>query len=142
MQSSKSKIIIGIVALDTCFGIVFYDRKNKSGIVGHAAPSSKTDTLHEMINLLNKDERLIIEYIIVSGYRNEERGDFCGVNELLNYLHSHCPSNITLIPFQGDLGVQLDNKTYTYEFAFEVNSGLPVSQYLFYDSSLKNIFYK
>lgn len=39
--SSKDKPIIGTTALDTCFGIVFYDRNNKSGIVGHAAPSSK-----------------------------------------------------------------------------------------------------
>lgn len=142
VQSSKTKNIIGTMALDTCFGIVFYDRKNKSGIVGHAAPSSKIATLQEMIDLLNKDERLIIEYAVVPGYRNVERKDLSGVNELVDYLHSHCPSNVVLVPIQWDLGVQVHEQTFSYEFAFDVNSCLPVSPYLFYDWTSKKTFYK
>lgn len=137
VQSNSEKSIIGTIALDTCYGIVFYDRKNKRGYVGHATPSSKIKTLQEMLNLLEKAKTVRIEYAIIPGYRNEERKDYRGFAELINYLESHCPENITLIPFQSDLGIQVDERTSTYEFAFEVNSGLPVSQYLFYESPLK-----
>lgn len=130
--SSKDKPIIGTTALDTCFGIVLYDRKNKKGIVGHAAPSSRISTLIDMINLLEKDQQQVIEYAIISGYRNDEKHDYSGQEELLNYLENHCPQNIKLIPFS-DLRVQVCSNVLAYEFAFEVNTGKSVSNYLFYE---------
>lgn len=38
--STSDKPIIGTQALDTCFGILLYDRKNKFGICGHADPKN------------------------------------------------------------------------------------------------------
>lgn len=132
VMSSNAKPIIGTVALDTCFGIVFYDRKNKKGIVGHAAPSGKTATMQAMLNSLEKGNQQVIEYAIVSGYRNEERRDYSGVEELIEYLRKKCPPNIKLIPFDS-LNVQINYSTLTYEFAFDVNTGSNFANYLFYD---------
>lgn len=130
--SSVEKPIIGTTALDTCFGIVFYDRLNKKGIVGHAYDSGKINTIHDMIKLLEKDKPQVIEYAIVSGYRNVERKDYSGVTELLNYLQTHCPQNVALIPFR-NLNTQVSSKVLAYEFAFDVNTGTNVANYLFYN---------
>ena len=46
VESSEDRPIIGTQALDTCYGILFYDRLNKKGIVGHGAQSIKVSTLH------------------------------------------------------------------------------------------------
>lgn len=130
--SSKDRPIIGTTALDTCFGIILYDRKNKKGIVGHADNSGKIAILNSMIKLLEKNEKQVIEYGIVSGYRTQERKDYSGVTELLTYLETHCPPNIELVPFQ-NLGVQECSNMLAYEFAFDVNTGQDVASYLFYD---------
>lgn len=132
--SSPEKPIIGTTALDTCFGIVFYDRKNKKGIVGHAYESGKLATLRSMIDLLEKNDHQVIEYAIVPGYRNVERKDYSGATGLLNYLQEHCPTNIELRPFQ-NLDVQVCSNVLAYEFAFEVNTGKNVGNYLFYDGN-------
>ncbi len=130
--SSTEKPIIGTTALDTCFGIVFYDRKNKKGIVGHAYDSGKIAIMNDMIGHLEKNDDQVIEYAIVSGYRNVERKDYSGETELLNYLQENCPKNIKLIPFNG-LNIKVCSNVLAYEFAFEVNAGTDVSNYLFYD---------
>lgn len=130
--SSKDKPIIGTTGLDTCFGIVLYDRKNKKGIVGHAYSSGKIAIMHSMLELLDKNEQQVIEYAIVSGYRNTERKDFSESIEIQNYLEMHCPQNIKLVPFQ-NLGVQVCSNALAYEFAFDVNTGQNVTSYLFYD---------
>lgn len=132
--SSKEKPIVGTTALDTCFGIVFYDRRNKKGIVGHAAPSDRNSIISSMIELLDKNNPQIIEYAIVSGFRNVERKDYSGDTELLIYLKEHCPKNVKLIPFN-DLCVQVCSNVLAYEFAFEVNAGASVANYLFYDGN-------
>ncbi len=67
--SSKTKPIVGTTALDTCYGLVFYDRQNQKGIVGHATPSDKFKILSDMLKLLEKDKKQVIEYAFVSGYR-------------------------------------------------------------------------
>ncbi len=117
--SSNEKPIIGTTALDTCFGIVFYDRKNKKGIVGHAYDSGKIAIMNDMIGLLEKNDDQVIEYAIVSGYRNVERKDYSGEEELLKYLQMRCPKNIKLIPFNG-LNIRVCSNVLAYEFAFIV----------------------
>ena len=47
--STNEKPVIGTQALDTCFGILFYDRKNKFGICGHADPNSISYISIEML---------------------------------------------------------------------------------------------
>lgn len=130
--STSEKSIIGTTALCTCYGIVFYDRNNKFGMVGHAAPSKKRETLKEMIKMLG-DEPRTIEYEIVVGYRNVECNDYTGVEELTHCLKVNCSKNIKLVPFQSDLGIQVCSNVDAYEFAFDVNTATPVGKYLFYD---------
>ena len=132
VTSSNEKNIIGTTALDTCYGIVFYDRHNKFGIVGHGSPDTKIDTLISMIKMLGNKPRTI-EYAIISGYRNVERGDYRGETQIINYLETHCPKEIKLIPFQTDLDVKICSNILAYEFAFDVNTSESVSYKLFYD---------
>ena len=132
--SSIDKPIIGTTALDTCYGIVFYDRKNKKGAVGHAPPSNKISILRQMIRIFDTNEVLEIEYGIVPGIRNEERKDYSAEEELFSYLMNNKPKNISFIPFKSDLGVEICPNVYAYEFAFDVNSGKSVSDLLFYNT--------
>ena len=133
VTSSNDTSIIGTTALDTCYGIVFYDRCHKFGMVGHASPSMKISTLMSMIEMLG-DEQRIVEYAIVPGYRNVERRDYSGETQLINCLKTYCPNNIKLIPFQSDLGVAVCHNILAYEFAFDVNTSRSVTNELFYEN--------
>ena len=135
VSSTDEKPIIGTTALDTCYGILFYDRANKWGLVGHAAPSSKIVTLSEMITKLGKKPR-IIECAIVSGYRNVERSDTRGEEELREYLHNYCPPNILFVPYQGSLNTKVCSNVYAYEFALNVKTGKSVTHDLFGNEEL------
>ena len=129
--SSKGKSIIGTCALAVCDGIVFYDRNNKWGMVGHAVDGYKIALLSKMLESLPNDKDRVIEYAIISGYDNVVNGNFGDVNEMANYLRNNCPTNIKLVPLQTDsLGIQV-SQDYAYEFAFDVNSGMSVSEWLF-----------
>ena len=129
--SSRGKSIIGTEALAVCDGIVFYDRNNKWGMVGHAVDGYKITLLSEMLKSLPDDRDRVIEYAVISGYDNVANGNFNDANEMTNYLKSNCPRNIKLIPLQTDLlGIQVSSD-YAYEFAFDVNSGISVSNWLF-----------
>ena len=130
VTSSSDKNIIGTTALDTCFGIVFYDRINKWGMVGHGSPSGKIQLLGEMLHKLGNKPR-IIEYQIVPGYRNIEKRGYDTGMDLHEYLHDFCPKNIILTPLKTDLGVKVCSNVLAYEFAFDVNTGKTVSHKLF-----------
>lgn len=136
VESSLGKPIIGTAALDTCYGILFYDRESKKGFVGHAVSSRKLDILGSMINLLPDGENKTIEYLIVSGFRNENRGDFSGVEELMMELERLTPPNINFIPLvdQGN-GVNLHKATLSYEFAFDTRNGKFLSDIIFFDET-------
>lgn len=132
VTSSDDKNIIGTMALDTCYGIVFYDRYNKFGMVGHGSPTTKFITLISMLKALGNEERTI-EYVIVPGYRVIERGEYTEIMQFSNYLKEHCPSNIKLIPFKSDLDLRV--KDWCYEFSFDVKTSKSVSADLFYERS-------
>ena len=136
--SNDDEFIIGTLGLATCFGIVLYDRKNKWGMVGHATPSKKVEVLNKMIKLLPKDKNLTIEYEVVPGYDNAENKDEKGLEELILYIYDNTPDNIKLVPFKTDLGVRLHNKTKSYEFAFDVNTGISVGDSIFYEEDEKD----
>lgn len=134
VESSEKTPIIGTVALDTCYGILFYDRENKYGLVGHGLPSGKLRTLHKMINKINEGTEKVIEYIIVPGFRNVDRRDMSGLDELLDELEKLCPSNIKFVPLQTSKSdIKLDNRTLSYEFAFDTEIGEFVSSSIFFD---------
>ena len=129
--SNKEKSIIGTSALAVCDGIVFYDRNNKWGMVGHAVDSYKIELLSEMLKSLPNDKEQVIEYAIIPGYDNVVNGNLGDVNKMDNYLKNNCPPNIKLFPLQTDsLGIQL-SQNYAYEFAFDVDSGMSVSEWFF-----------
>ena len=43
VESSEERPIIGTQALDTCYGILFYDRQARYGVVGHGAQVVKLE---------------------------------------------------------------------------------------------------
>lgn len=140
VESSLERPIIGTQALDTCYGILFYDRKNKKGIVGHGTPSSKVATLYEMIQRIDDGTDKVVEYLIVPGFRNVDYHDVSGVDELLIGLHKYRPSNIRFVPFQIKIEsfAKLHKPTLTYEFAFDTRNGKFVSEELFFDETEVN----
>lgn len=132
--SSKERPIIGTQALDTCYGILFYDRERKEGICGHAIPSNLVGTLSEMMLWFGDDNR-VIEYMFVPGFRNVDYKNYRGLSELSNYLFSHVPSNIKLKSFSSDFSpVKLHQATLSYEFAFDTESGEFVTKNVFFDA--------
>lgn len=140
VESSEDKPIIGTQALDTCYGILFYDRLNKKGLVGHGAPSTKVATLSKMIRMLDDGSNRVIEYMIIPGFRNVDRHDTSGIEELLIALKKYCPSNIKFVPFKVriDTGIRFHKGTLTYEFAFDTRNGKFVSEDLFFDEKEVN----
>ena len=132
--STNEKTIIGTTALDTCYGILFYDRVNKEGICGHAVPGQLTSVLAEMMGWL--DGRVgIIEYMLLPGFRNVDRHDYSGFDELYNFLMSRKPIGIKLTDMKnaGDV-FKLHQDTFSYEFAFDTEHGVFVTDYVFFDS--------
>lgn len=140
VESSDERPIIGTQALDTCYGILFYDRKNKKGIVGHGTPSSKVATLHEMIHRIDDGTDKVVEYLIIPGFRNVDYHDMSGVDELLIGLQKYCPGNIKFVPFQIKIEsfAKLHKPTLSYEFAFDTRNGRFVSYELFFDETEVN----
>lgn len=140
VESSEDRPIIGTQALDTCYGILFYDRLNKKGVVGHGAPSSKVATLYEMIHRIDDGTEKVVEYLIIPGFRNVDYHDMSGVDELLRGLQKYCQSNIKFVPFQVKIEAfaKLHKPTLTYEFAFDTRNGRFVSEELFFDETEVN----
>ncbi len=131
VTSDGNKNIIGTVGLAVCDGIVFYDRKNRWGIVGHAVSDKKISLLSDMLKKLPCDKEVVIEYAIVTGYDNIRNGNYTDTNKMLEYLKNNCPENIKLIPFQTDLGIKV-GQSYGNEFYFDVKSGKTASQIINY----------
>lgn len=138
VESSEERPIIGTQALDTCYGILFYDRAAKKGIVGHGFPSGKVGTLCEMIRRIDDGTNKVVEYVIIPGFRNTDRKDLTGITELQMVLEKMCPKNIKFIYLKSDLQVKLDEPTLSYEFAFDTRNGKSVSESLFFDEEEVN----
>lgn len=129
--SDNERTVLGTVGLAVCDGIIIYDRNNKWGMVGHAAGDGKLSLLSEMINCLPTDKEITIEFAIVTGYDNVHNNNYTDTNEMIKYLKSNCPTNVTLIPLTTDLGVRV-GKGYGNEFLFDVKNGISVSKILDY----------
>lgn len=133
VESSLKKPIIGTQALDTCYGIMFYDRKNKKGICGHAVPSELLVVFREMIKWVNQREGEI-EYMIVPGFRNFDRKDLRGLKLLEDYMIEKVCDKVKLVPLKGNGDyIKFHQSTLSYEFAFNTENGEFVSEYVFFD---------
>ncbi len=139
VKSSLEKPIVGTQALDTCYGILFYDRHKKQAFCGHATPSSLVPTMYQMIKALG-DKIRVVEYMIVPGFRNVDRGDYSGLDELNNCMMRYVPSNIKFKSFNSGYSkvVNLDDRTLSYEFAFDASTGEFVTSTLFFDETKNN----
>lgn len=91
--SASDKPIIGTQALDTCFGILLYDRKNKFGIVGHADPKNIFGIVVEMLKQIPSTTEGNVEYTIISGYRAIEQKNFKSVEEIQDILRNYMSIN-------------------------------------------------
>ncbi len=139
VKSTPVRPIVGTQALDTCYGILFYDRHKREAFCGHAAPSSLAPTMYQMIKALG-DKPRIVEYMIIPGFRNEDRGDYSGLEELTECMRNSTPCNIRFKTFNYGYSrvVNLDDRTLSYEFAFDASKGEFVTSTLFFDETKHN----
>ena len=136
VYSSADKPIVGTQALDTCCGILFYDRINKRAVAGHEAPSS-TSVINQMLSAISDmtEKNSVWEYSVIAGFRNNEKKDFAKVQLLNKLITSYYNPKVRLIPFKGDPEVKLHHGTLTYEFAFNSSTGQFVTYDLFFEDS-------
>ena len=132
--STSERPIIGTQALDTCYGILFYDRDKKEGVCGHAVPSQLIVVMAEMVKWL-KRRTGNIEYMILPGFRNVDRKDFSGFDELHSYMTMKKPRGVKFVVMKNSSGgFRLHQDTLSYEFAFDTINGEFVTEYVFFDS--------
>ena len=144
--SSKEKPIVCTTALATCFGIVFYDRKNKKAYVGHAGPGSYMQMLYTMVSMVDSSAKQI-EYSIIPGWDNYNRfGNKSSTVNLLDVdknpeysmrMALKSISRINFIPLNFQLDIRegnADGNPY-YEFAFDANTLTNVADYLFFETN-------
>jgi len=139
VESSEERPIIGTQALDTCYGILFYDRQARYGVVGHGAPSSKVGTLYEMLRLIDDGTDKVVEFMIVPGFRNVDYKDLSGQQELLEEMMKYSrDSKVKFVPLKGDIQIKLHEPTLSYEFAFDTRNCKFVSDTIFFDETEVN----
>lgn len=131
--STPDKPIIGTMALDTCFGILFYDRKNKFGICGHADPYNTFGIIVEMLKQIPESTEGIIEYTIVPGYRAMKQKKFEREDEIQDILRNYMSINPKLhfTSLKTPLNPSMPNGLLCYDFAFDTISGKDVTSIVF-----------
>lgn len=131
--STPDKPIIGTMALDTCFGILFYDRKNKFGIYGHADPYNTFGIIVEMLKQIPESTEGIIEYTIVPGYRAMKQKKFEREDEIQDILRNYMSINpkIHFTSLKTPLNPSMPNGLLCYDFAFDTISGKDVTSIVF-----------
>lgn len=131
--STPDKPIIGTMALDTCFGILFYDRKNKFGICGHADPYNTFGIIVEMLKQIPESTEGIIEYTIVPGYRAMKQKNFERGDEIQDILRNYMSINpkIHFTSLKTPLNPSMPNGLLCYDFAFDTISGRDVTSIVF-----------
>lgn len=131
--STPDKPIIGTMALDTCFGILFYDRKNKFGICGHADPYNTFGIIVEMLKQIPESTEGIIEYTIVPGYRAMKQKKFEREDEIQDILRNYMSINpkIHFTSLKTPLDPSMPKGLLCYDFAFDTISGKDVTSIVF-----------
>lgn len=131
--STSDKPIIGTQALDTCFGILLYDRKNKFGICGHADPYNTFGIIVEMLKQIPESTEGIIEYTIVPGYRAMKQKKFEREDEIQDILRNYMSINpkIHFTSLKTPLNPSMPNGLLCYDFAFDTISGRDVTSIVF-----------
>lgn len=138
VESNVERPIIATQALDTCYGILFYDRRNRYGVLGHAAPSSKDSTVYEMLKRIDDGTPRLVEYFVVPGFRNIDRKDLSGFEQIVAMIRAYKSDKIRLVPFNEETNVQLHKGTLSYEFGFDTSTGEFVTRDLFFEEIENN----
>lgn len=134
VESSSTKSIVGTHSLDTCYGILFYHRDRKEGCCGHAIPGGLVGVMVQMLNWA-KERTGTIEYMILPGYRNVERHDCSGFEELKDFMFESAPRGVSFKPLENGVNYRKDPSTLSFEFAFDAETGQYVTNHLFGDVS-------
>ena len=132
--STSDKPIIGTQALDTCFGILLYDRKNKFGICGHASPKSIFGIVVEMLKQIPSTTEGNVEYAIIPGYRAIEQHNFKDVEEIQDILRNYMSvvnPKIHFTSLKTPLNPSMPNGLLCYDFAFDTISGKDITSIVF-----------
>ena len=131
--STSDKPIIGTQALDTCFGILLYDRKNKFGICGHADPKKIFGIVVKMLKQIPSTTEGNVEYTIISGYRAIEQHNFKCVEEIQDILRNYMSVNpkIHFTSLKTPLNPSMPNGLLCYDFAFDTISGKDITSIVF-----------
>ena len=134
--ATPDKPIIGTQGLDTCFGILLYDRKNKFGVCGHASPHNIFGIVAEMLKEIPVNVNGTIEYAIIPGYRAIKQHNFEGVEEILHILRSYSSINtkIKFTSLNTSIEPSMPKGLLCYDFAFDTKTGQDVTSIIFMDS--------
>ncbi len=121
--SSEECSIIGTTALATCFGILLYDEENKIAIVGHAT-STWIPTVLKMLNLID-DEIHIFKYLVIPGYDSKQRDFYNTKNKINRFFKIFNTEKVSFVPYDKEYEpyIVLDEKTMSYEFLFDAQTG-------------------
>lgn len=123
--------------MDTCIGVLFYNKETKKGIICHISPDCTFVMTYKVLEVLlenSSKEHSKWEYLIVDGFRNVDRKD----TKRSEYIHSQIQKfaikypNINLKSFE-QVNKKLHAGTLSYEFAFDTLSGQFVTDELFYN---------
>ncbi len=131
--STDEKSIIGTQALDTCFGILFYSRKKKFGICGHASPNNIRGITIEMLKKIPINLEGEIEYAVVPGYRAMEQHNFKQIEEIEKSLAYYMTmvKKIKFVPLKTMINPTMPEGLLCYDFAFDTNHGVDVTNVIF-----------
>lgn len=124
MISTDDKYIIGTQALATCTGILIYSESDKKAIVAHVT-SNPLETINKIFNLIikNKLYRNKLKYKIIPGTDREAHDYYNVINLLEEHFKDHIPFNDEEV----FTGIELDENTNSYQFAFDALNGKFVS---------------
>lgn len=118
--STNENHIIGTEALATCTGVLIYSENTKKAIVAHIS-SDYMKTINKIFKIIikNKLYREKLKYAIIPG-ADRKAHDYYGI---INILREHFKD---YIPFSSEeicTGVELDENTFSNQFAFDALNG-------------------
>lgn len=128
--STNEKPIIGTEALATCHGVLLYNEEKKLAIVSHIPPDEieALMTIDKIFQIIidNKLSNTKFKYVIIPGYYKEHYN----IKALLEkHLTHFIPFNENEIPNDA---IQIDEKTTSKEFAFDVSTGKFVTNNVYF----------
>lgn len=130
--STNDKPIIGTQALATCTGLLLYCKERKIGIVAHISTDIEK-TVNKVLDLLEENNIKFsnIEYKIILGYDSNDQEIINKIIKALRFGNVYRMLSNRFIPYAKTKikasDIQIDNNTLSKQFAFDVQSGVFVT---------------